>query len=203
MFIIYVDKTYVYFHNCVCHTYIPRDSTTDKCIHKLRLAQLLHCQLKLSKKACSALALLAQLPKKLAQLLTWLKTGHKTDCSFLQFQWYLTCCCMFSIIKTVILSPFYLYSITRIDVNILRLHLYCKGRTQSSHPFGKVHWVLVLTNIKTATGCESNRQFNFEMRLQGRLRIINNLTEFKGWASNKMPYVSLATPNIDSIERSG
>ena len=28
----------------------------------------------------------------------------------------------------------------------------------SLHPFGVVHWVPVLSNIKTATGCESNRQ---------------------------------------------
>ena len=28
----------------------------------------------------------------------------------------------------------------------------------SLHPFGVVHWVSVMLNIKTATGCESNRQ---------------------------------------------
>ena len=28
----------------------------------------------------------------------------------------------------------------------------------SHHPLGVVHWVPVLSNIKTATGCESNRQ---------------------------------------------
>ena len=28
----------------------------------------------------------------------------------------------------------------------------------SLHPFGVVHWVPVLSNIKTTTGCESNRQ---------------------------------------------
>ena len=28
----------------------------------------------------------------------------------------------------------------------------------SLHPFGVVHWVPVLSNIKTATGCEWNRQ---------------------------------------------
>ena len=28
----------------------------------------------------------------------------------------------------------------------------------SLHPLGVVHWVPVLSNIKTATGCESNRQ---------------------------------------------
>ena len=32
------------------------------------------------------------------------------------------------------------------------------GAYPSLHPFGVVHWVPVLSNIKTATGCESNRQ---------------------------------------------
>ena len=35
-----------------------------------------------------------------------------------------------------------------------RLH----GAYPSLHPFGVVHWVPVLSNIKTATGCELNRQ---------------------------------------------
>ena len=37
----------------------------------------------------------------------------------------------------------------------------CEDRARaypSLHPFGVVHWVPVLSNIKTATGCESNRQ---------------------------------------------
>ena len=47
------------------------------------------------------------------------------------------------------------------------------------HPFGVVHWVPVLSNIKTATGCESNRQLQLELCLQGRLCITTNPTVFK------------------------
>ena len=48
---------------------------------------------------------------------------------------------------------------SRVGANILwgyidRLH----RAYPSLHPFGVVHWVPVLSNIKTATGCESNRQ---------------------------------------------
>ena len=151
-----------------------------------------------AKKACSAFALLAQLHKKLAQLLTWLKNGSKTNCSFLQFQWYLTCCCIFSIIKSILLSPFYIYS-NRCQYSEARSILQRAYQKPSSF-YRKVHWVSVLTNIKTATGCESNRKFNFEMRLQGRLCIVCNLTELKGWASNKMSLCLANNHNIDSIE---
>ena len=42
-----------------------------------------------------------------------------------------------------------------------------------------VHWVPVLSNIKTATGCESNRQLQLELCLQGQLCITTNPTVFK------------------------
>ena len=49
----------------------------------------------------------------------------------------------------------------------------------SLHPFGVVHWVPLLSNIKTTTGCESNN-CNFQLSLQ---RITNNSTIFKeSWA---------------------
>ena len=46
---------------------------------------------------------------------------------------------------------------SRVGANILRLDRLHRGYP-SLHLFGVVHWVPVLSNIKTATGCESNRQ---------------------------------------------
>ena len=52
----------------------------------------------------------------------------------------------------------------------------------SLHPFGVVHWVPVLLNIKTATGCESNRQLQLWTELAGT--VVNNyqFNGIQGWA---------------------
>ena len=63
----------------------------------------------------------------------------------------------------------------------------------SLHPFGVVHWVPVLSNIKTATGCESNRQLQLWTVFAGT--VVNNyqFNGIQGWAvSNKMPGCHLA-----------
>ena len=67
----------------------------------------------------------------------------------------------------------------------------------SLHPFGVVHWVPVLSNIKT--GCEPNRQLLLWTVFAGT--VVNNshfngiqLNSMMGWAamSNKMPGCHLA-----------
>ena len=66
----------------------------------------------------------------------------------------------------------------------------------SLHSFGVVHWVPVLSNIKTATGCESNRQLLLRTVYAGT--VVNNyqFNSIQGWAggavSNKMPGCHLA-----------
>ena len=65
----------------------------------------------------------------------------------------------------------------------------------SLHPFGVVHWVPVLSNIKTATGCESNRQLQLWTVFAGT--VVNNYQQRysrMGWTamSNKMPGCHLA-----------
>ena len=66
----------------------------------------------------------------------------------------------------------------------------------SLHPFGVVHWVPVLSNIKTTTGCESNRQLQLRTVFAGT--VVNNyqFNGIQGWAgqlmSNKMPGCHLA-----------
>ena len=52
----------------------------------------------------------------------------------------------------------------------------------SLHPFGVVHWVPVLSNIKTATGCESNRQLQLWTVFAGT--VVNNyqFNGIQGWA---------------------
>ena len=68
----------------------------------------------------------------------------------------------------------------------------------SLHPFGVVHWVPVLSNIKTATGCESNRQLQLWTVFAGT--VVNNyqFNGIQGWTgqwaamSNKMPGCHLA-----------
>ena len=49
----------------------------------------------------------------------------------------------------------------------------------SLHSFGVVHWVPVLSNIKTATGCESNRQLQLWTVFAGTVVYIINSTVFK------------------------
>ena len=66
----------------------------------------------------------------------------------------------------------------------------------SLHPFGVVHWVPVLSNIKTATGCESNRQLQLWTVFAGT--VVNNyqFNGIQGWAEqlcqNKLPGCHLA-----------
>ena len=52
----------------------------------------------------------------------------------------------------------------------------------SLHPFGVVHWVPALSNIKTATGCESNRQLQLWTVFAGT--VVNNyqFNGIQGWA---------------------
>ena len=52
----------------------------------------------------------------------------------------------------------------------------------SLHPFGVVHWVPVLSNIKTATGCELNRQLQLWTVFAGT--VVNNyqFNCIQGWA---------------------
>ena len=67
------------------------------------------------------------------------------------------------------------------------------------HLFGVVQWVLVLSNIKTVTGCESNRQLQFWTVFAGT--VVNYNYQFNGiqgldglgsYMSNKMPGCHLA-----------
>ena len=77
------------------------------------------------------------------------------------------------------LSPSYRFSLNSIDCwhsfpmiyNMLRNILY-----------GVVHWVPVLSNIKTATGCESNRQLQLWTVFAGT--VVNNyqFNGIQGWA---------------------
>ena len=63
----------------------------------------------------------------------------------------------------------------------------------SLHSFGVVYWVPVLSNSKTATGCESNRQLQLWTVFAGT--IVNNyqFNGVHGWAmSNKMPGCHIA-----------
>ena len=52
----------------------------------------------------------------------------------------------------------------------------------SLHPSGVVHWVPVLSNIKTANGCESNRQLQLWTVFAGT--VVNNyqFNGIQGWA---------------------
>ena len=52
----------------------------------------------------------------------------------------------------------------------------------SLHPFGVVNWVPVLSNIKTVTGCESNRQLQLWTVFAGT--VVNNyqINGIQGWA---------------------
>ena len=49
----------------------------------------------------------------------------------------------------------------------------------SLHPSGVVHWVPVLSNIKTATGCESNRQLQLWTVFAGTVVYNYQFTVFK------------------------
>ena len=66
----------------------------------------------------------------------------------------------------------------------------------SLHPFGVVHWVPVLSNIKTATGCESNRQLQLWTVFAGTVVYDYQYSRYSrmGWAamSNKLPGCHLA-----------
>ena len=52
----------------------------------------------------------------------------------------------------------------------------------SLHPFGVVHWVPVLSNIKTATGCESNRQLQLWTVFAGTVVYKYQFNGIQGWA---------------------
>ena len=73
----------------------------------------------------------------------------------------------------------------------------------SLHPFGVVHWVPVLSNIKTVTGVNRIDSCNFELCSQGQLCItINSLYSRMGWAamSNNLPGCHLANAWRKSFE---
>ena len=53
---------------------------------------------------------------------------------------------------------------------------------QSLHPFAVVHWVPVLSNIKTATGCESNRQLQLWTVFTGTVVYNYQFNSIQGWA---------------------
>ena len=61
----------------------------------------------------------------------------------------------------------------------------------SLHPFGVVHWVPVLSNIKIATGCESNRQLQLWTVFTGTVVYNYQFNGIQEWAGqlcqNKMP----------------
>ena len=52
----------------------------------------------------------------------------------------------------------------------------------SLHPFGVAHWVPVLSNIKTATGCESNRQLQLRTVFAGTVVYNYQFNGIQGWA---------------------
>ena len=54
----------------------------------------------------------------------------------------------------------------------------------SLHLFGVVHWVPVLSNIKTATGCESNRQLQLWTVFAGTVVYNYQFNGIQGWAGH-------------------
>ena len=60
--------------------------------------------------------------------------------------------------------------------------IWVNNTTHTTPIFGVVHWVPVLSNIKTATGCESNRQLQLWTVFAGT--VVNNyqFNGIQGWA---------------------
>ena len=124
-----------------------------------------------------------------------LANNDVTNC-FWMVTWSTKLCSGSIVVTTLDCGPGGSWFESWVGANILWGSIDCTELTRAIIPLGIVHWVPVLSNIKTANGCESNRQLQLWTVFAWTVVYILSIQRYSrmGWAamSHKMPGCHLA-----------